>query len=253
MRPVAVVVTVHRRYHELVAALTRLAELRSEFPSPPKVYVVWADPEPGRLFLFRRLESAGLMASLLTRPRLPGDGEGRATSVLESVNIRLGLERVLADLGPEALAVVQASDVLPKAKMAYAHLLGPEGLGGGAKAALLWWPGAGDLARAWHTSLFAVTMDTTYWPPLLRVGEADTLEWAWGKALDGKPHLATDHNSGHRRFTDFHLSEGLPPFDRFPEPASGGCSLFIRPPFTFREKLRLWAGCIFQRLKGVLP
>lgn len=245
MKPV-VLVTVCRRYRELAGTLGRVRDLAGEFSERPDVAVVWARPEVGRLWFFRKLSGDGLVDRVLTRPPAPGEGDGLATTAPESLNIRLGLEWARDNYDPASTyAVVLAADVVPNARHAFAFVDDHMSRGGG-RAAVFHWPNGCVPTNVWHTNFFAVRLDDErYWPPVLQAGSSDTLEWAWGKRLmDARlPGVLESHNARNRRFSHAHLSEGLPEWPVVPESAGQSASLLIsgRLPWWRRlaERLRL--------------
>lgn len=227
MKPV-VVVTVHRRYHELASNLARLRELAGEFSEPPDVVVVWACPDVGHLWFFQRLRAEGLVHTLLTRPRLPGERADGPTTYPESHNIRLGLSWVRDHYDPaSAYALVMAADVRPNERLALKFV--DDHVAAGARAVVLFWPNGCVRSDIWHTNFFAVCLDERYWPPVLGEGDSDTLEWAWGKHLlrADLPGVVRGHNSRERRFAHRHESDAHPPWPVVPQAGDGAAPLLI--------------------------
>lgn len=239
MKPV-IVVTVYRRYHELDDLLGRVRALAGEFGEAPDIVVVWARPEVGRLWYFKRLLADGRVTKLLTRLPLPGEADDRPTTYPESHNIRLGLEWVRANYDPATTyAVVLAADVQPQPKHLFGfiddHMSRDDG-----RAVVFHWPNGCVPFGIWHTNAFAVCLDEAYWPPVLGPEHADTLEHAWGKQLrERRLHAVLEsHNSRDRRFVHAHRSEGLPPYPVETQPAAATAPLLIT---GYQPWWRRWA------------
>lgn len=217
-RPI-VLITVHRRYHELDLSVGRVWEafLLGEFARAPEVWVVWAGPEPARVWYVQGLVECGLVQRVITRR--PGEGEGGgATSVAESRNVRLGLLSAHALPAHDAYFVVQAADVLPHYGT-FAFVDGRVNLHQD-RAVVFHWPNGCVQSGVWHTNFFAVPNDPAYWPPLVEPGDQDVLERKWGLALEeaNPPGVRRASNYGDSRFVHGHLSESLPLFPSSPLP-----------------------------------
>lgn len=249
MKPV-VVITVFRRYHELLSNLKVVRELSGEFSEPPDVVVVWARPELGRVKFFDRLVRDGLVTKVISRPPLPG--EGGATSYPESHNIRAGLEWV-RDHYPagSAYALVMAADVRPNPEHGFKFV--DSAMTAGNSAVVLHWENGSVVHGIWHTNFFAVRLDEAYWPPLARPGDGDTLEFAWGKRLRARalPGVVESHNSRGRRFAHDHVSESLPPFPVEGLDCAAGCPLYIScEPWWRRGVFRFVSRFLFRGRRG---
>lgn len=246
-----VLLTVYRRYWELSLALTRLRDLAGEFPSPPYIAVVWADPEYGRLTYFRDLLSSRLCHAVYGRPRVAEDGTG-ATTRPEGLNIRLGYDRLRWLFGRDFFCVVQAADVYPRPgayKFVCDRLAGapeppphwdpqrPVEEASPAKAVCFRWENP-SAKNAFHTNFFGVASEPHYWPPTPEPDQQSVLEHLWGKTLSSLPDVYRSHNSGCRFFWHEHESEGLCAFPVEGEWLGGGVWCHLRAPVSWGERCR---------------
>ncbi len=234
-----IILTVHRRYHELLKTLSLIEGRAAEFALPPKIIVVWACPEVGRLWLFQELIAAGRI-SLLTRPELPGEGAGRPTSYPESHNLRSGLEEGKFLVEGPCYFIGQTADVLPREGI-YGMLDGK--MQGGETGVLFHWENQSVRENVWHTNFFAVGEDEAYWPPVAEPGSSDVLERQWGAKLCSlqKNDFFVSSNYNAKRFEHVHASEDLPPFPEKPQAHGDGLAVFIQGP-------RTWWGGLIRRL-----
>ncbi|MBY0525591.1 MAG: hypothetical protein K2R98_19455 [Gemmataceae bacterium] len=232
-----ILVTVHRRYHELAHNLEKTWELAGEFAERPEVVVVWADPEVGHLWFFQELLAKGLIHHLVERPPLPCKSV-RNTTYPESHNLRLGLE-FIRDHYRDAYVLTQIADIEPRPgvyKFVDKHMAVGEN-----KAVLFHWPNP-SVSGCWHTNFFAVATDEAYWPPVSTTDNADVLEHQWGQkfARNSLPGVVQTNNFFNRFFLHSHLSEGQPAWPVFPQAGSCGVSLSVRGHLSWRQKVRGW-------------
>jgi hypothetical protein len=236
-------VTVHRRYHELVENLKRLRERAPvELGYQPDVVLVWSSPELSRLWLMQDLLAKGWVAHLLQRPPLPGEGLGAASTIYESHNLRMGLSFIRDHYGGEHYAVGMAADVyLQDESLSFIDSRmngrceeGPQ------NAVVFHWVNGCTHSGVWHTNFFGVCLDDRYWPPLSPANEQDVLERQWGRSLEAAhpPGVFRWHNSGDRRFLHRHTSEALPEFPHKPQKASESLALACKGWLPWYS--RLW-------------
>lgn len=244
LRPV-ILVTVFRRYHELSRNLEKTWELSGEFAVPPIVVVVWAAPEPGRMWFFRDLMAKGLVQHVIPRPLLMGDGNAANTTYPESVNLRLGLEFIRKNY-EDAYVLMQAADISPNPGCyRFVERFMQDGE---TRAMVFHWPNNLVVNGIWHTNFFCVPAnDDRYWPPVSTRDHADVLEWQWGKRLTDLqlPGLMQTSNYNQKFFNHAHESESLPVWPIIPQLHVTGVCLSVRGYKSLRQKLRdLWSWCM---------
>jgi hypothetical protein len=259
-----ILLTVYRRYHELSLALARLEEAKKEeFRELPIVWIVWAQPELARLWYFRDLLQTGKINRLLTREKLPQEGERGGTTYPESHNLQLGLQEARQWLTSEFSSflsyhyvVVQAADILPKPG-AYRYI--DDRLHGVPipnltddqpwKAVVFHWENACCGQAIWHTNFFAVPLEEDYWPPLSTSDNQETLERQWGlKLQEKKPYRVFEtHNSSQRLFFHQHLSEQLPVWPLIPLVGSQNLSLYLSGTMPWYRRLYDWCMSFWRK------
>jgi hypothetical protein len=202
MKPI-ILITIYRRYRELIKCLENIHELKKEFKESPQIVVVWACPVLGNLWFFEKLIREGKINHLVLRHK---NNDGGPTTFPESLNLRLGLEFIEKNYeGQEFYVIGQACDIFPNSgtyKLVDTLLHEKE------KAVLFFWENGIARENVWHTNFFAISNDRNYWPPLSDKNEADTLEVQWGKQLANKnlPFYRT-HNSRCLKFTESNLDQ----------------------------------------------
>ena len=211
-----ILVTVYRRYFELSRTIERIHELHSEFSHRPDIVVLWAQPEPARIWFFDQLLREGKIETLLTRKQLPGETPTTATSYAESHNLRIGLDFIRSKYDPAThYAICQAADAYANPEQCYQFIDGK--IQEGYEAVTLFWPNGCVHDDIWCTNMFAVPLDETYWPPVSKIGDSDVLERQWGLLLKSRqpPSIFKNHNSNNKRFLHEHLSEHQEDWPRF--------------------------------------
>lgn len=216
-------ITLHRRYYELSQLLTRIEECRDVFPETPLVYLIWADPEIGRLWYINQLLAEGKVDRVITRPKLPEEGLSKNTTFFESHNLRLGLNKIAKEVG-HAYVIGHSSDILPH-RSTYEYVV--RQIQDGYQAVLFHWDNGIARQDVWHTNFFCIPTIRDYWPPLSPADEQDVLERQWGKLLleVQPPAICKTHNYKEKRFTAGHLSESQPPWPIHPQLKSFSISL----------------------------
>lgn len=239
---VVLLVTVHRRYAELERNLAITAErFLAELGHVPPVVIVWACPEVGRLWIFQKLQRAGLCSHLIKRAPLPGESNalGVATTHFESANIRAGLEFVLEMYGPETLVCMQTADVSLQegtVGMFLHEILRKEH-----RAVVFHWANGVLASGVWHTNCWALRVgERELWPPTSNPDSQDVLERQWGRALEAKTGVFGWHNAGERRFLHRHESEHLEPPPFLPQPHDATLSLACRGYLPWYSRLWRW-------------
>lgn len=220
MQPI-ILITVYRRYHELLKNIDVVIERAKEFRVRPKIFVVWVNPEIGRTWIFKQLVKEGKVAHIITRLT---DNKGSITYE-ESRNIRKGLE-FIRDHHENYFVVVQTADICPQPKV---YGLIQKEIDNGNKAVLFHLENSVIHHNIWHTNFFAV-LDEDYWPPLSPAGSPDILEVQWGNYLSAKNlrHYFTSHNYKSKRFVHKHESESLPPISFVPLKKSLSVNMYIK-------------------------
>jgi hypothetical protein len=203
-------VTLHRRYTELARNLAASRRLFGEFPEPPAVVVVAAQPEAAALPFLARLVREGLAHHVLYRPSEGLDGE--AATPPESQNIDLFLRFARDVWGPDAYAVLQAADVRPEPQT---YALVDAHMQDGGAGVVFHWANGTTRHNIWHTNFFAVALgDASLWPSVSPPNDPDVLERQWGRKLSARGYPGRwwqTHNSRCQRFVHEHLPPAPPP------------------------------------------
>lgn len=203
MQPI-ILITVFRRYFELLSSLDNIESLHGEFNKKPIIVVVWSSPEVKHLWFFQELLAQKRINHLVVRYQTPQDGIGRATTYPESLNLRLGLEFIDKEYqGWNYYVIGQAADIIVAP--------GTYGLINNkiqsVKAVLFHWHN-GISHRCWHTNFFAVA-HKDYWPPISSLDENNTLEVQWAMYLDGNnlSQFYKTHNSRELKFQHINVPQ----------------------------------------------
>jgi len=242
MKPV-ILITLHRRYHELEKTINNLISKKRFFKECPSIYVIWADPEPCRYWFLDDLVKTSKIEGLITRHVLPEENGKNPTSFYESHNIRIGLETIFRKY-PNSYCIVQASDVLIKE---YAIHLIQEQIFLHANAVVFYWSNKYN-PYAFHTNFFAVTSDSSYWPPFADFKTQDVLERLWYKNLESKNLLNkifkyVNHNE--TCFMHEHISESLKEFVKKSVFHASRICLNIKGHLSFHKIILNFFRCIF--------
>lgn len=227
MKPIFLM-TVFRRYHEFVKNLENLINLAKKELGidNPEIIVVWAQPEIGRIHLFKKLLAEGKIKRVLGRPKLDGE-EGISTTFPESYNIRYGLSYLKEKYESDITVIFMTADIyIQEDTLTFLK----NKFNDGNRAVLFHWPNGFVQSNIWHTNFFMIPIDEKYWPPLANKDEQDVLEWKWGKDLAEKN--LTDvfrwHNYNNRKFIHSHDSEQMEKFQEIGFDSVGGVELLIK-------------------------
>ena len=245
MQPI-ILITVYRRYHELIKNIEQVITCGKEFTVKPLIFVIWVNPELGRIWIFKKLLSEHKIDHVISRVT----DNTHNISYEESRNIRKGLE-FARDHYKNAFFIVQTADISPNQKT-YAYI--QQEIDNGMKAVLFHLDNHIVHFDIWHTNFFA-TADEKYWPPISQEGEADILESQWGKHLkhNNLCHFAKSHNYNAKKFIHCHESEGLPPVDFIPLKKSLSVDMYVKGKIYFWRKVwRLLKLNLIQRPKNIL-
>ena len=235
MKPV-ILITLHRRYHELCLALKNIHHKKIFFKEPPSIVLIWADPEPSRKWFIDNLIEDKLIDHVIHRFKLPTDNGNSGTTFSESQNIRLGLENVFR-LYKNSYCIVQASDICITE---YGFYLIEQEMNNGAKAVSFVWPNR-YTSRAWCTNCFAVSNDKEYWTPFTDMRSSDVLERSWFEKCYLKEDITTMSNNNEIVFVHKHISENMDEFPIKPVIINKTFNLFIKGSMSLLNRLR----CIF--------
>lgn len=236
-----ILVTVYRRYFELARTIERIHELKHEFSQVPDIVVIWAQPEVTRIWFFNRLLQEGKIQRLLTRPQLPDEFPSTATTYAESHNLRIGLNHIKATYDASTTyALCQAADVYANPEQCYQYI--DRKIQEGEEAVVLFWPNGCIHDDIWHTNMFAVPLDESYWPPVASLNDSDVLERQWGLLLkQGQPpYVHKNHNHNNKRFLHEHLSEFQEEWPRFAVEGGFPSTLFVSGYVPWWKKLFGW-------------
>lgn len=231
MQPI-IVITIYRRYHELQKNIDIILERCKELDKKPYIFVVWVNPEVGRIWFFQELVKSGKVSHVISRLT---ENKG-SISYEESRNIQKALDFINSNY-KDYYVIVQTADITVQPG-AYGFI--QQEIKNGAKAVLFHMENSVIHHDIWHTNFFAVTSDVSLWPPLGSNGDADILERKWGKVLrdQNRSGFAVGHNYNNRRFIHNHESERLPSFPIAPQNKSYSVNIYVRGRYTLRQKLR---------------
>lgn len=191
----------------------------------PDIIVVWASPEIGRLHFFQGLIKEGFITKVLERLDREGlDGPVKATSPGESLSIRMGLEYISNNYGPDTYVIMQCADVLPQPGV-YQYL--NREMNSGVDGVLMFREGGIVRSDNWNTNFFAVSLNKDYWPPICNKDHHDILERQWGIRLQeqGLTNFVKSHNSRCKKYIHEHTSETKITFPILPQIASASVNL----------------------------
>lgn len=230
MKPI-ILITVYRRYHELLKNLEKVHELGEELRLTPHIVLVWNTPESGRLWLIQDLIKQRKVTHVITR-----EGEGGNITYEESRNIRAGLEFIDKNYH-NYYVIMQAADINP-VKGIYRHI--ENQLYQGKKAVLFFWEHGCFNSDVYHTNFWGVK-DKSYWPPLANRDSPDVLERLWGMDLAqrGLTDFILINNHGGRNFKEKHESENLPSIESRLD-IGGGVFCYIRGSVSTWERFKKW-------------
>lgn len=229
-----ILITIYRRYHELLRNIEQILEYSKEFHVKPDIFIVWVNPEIGRSWVFHKLLKEKKIAHVISRLT---DNTGNI-SFEESRNIRHGLEFIDKHY-KDYFVVVQTADVAPKAKT-YGYI--QKQIDEGNDAVVFHLENGVVHFDIWHTNFFAVK-NKSYWPPLSPPSDPDILEAQWGKYLvNQKLHnLAKSHNYQGKKFSHKHESEELPDIDFIPLEKDSSVNMYIKGYIPFWTRVaKVW-------------
>ena len=211
MKPV-ILITLHRRYHELLNTLKNINLNTRFFKEKPSIFLIWADPEPGMYWFINQFLQNKTIEFLINRYVLPNENGKNPTTFYESQNIRLGLENVFRKY-PNAYCIVQASDITIKE---YGFYLIENEMNNGANAIVFDWQNKFN-AKSFHTNCFSVINDKDLWPPYANIEDRDVLERLWFVQIE-KNNLIKKFtvlsNNNEISFSHKHISELLKPLEK---------------------------------------
>lgn len=241
MKPV-ILITLHRRYHEFVKTIKNIYSKIEYFSERPSIFVVWADPEPGRYWLLDSFLKNNLIESIILRHVLLDENGKTPTTFYESHNIRIGLENVFRTY-PNCYCIVQASDITVT-EYGF-HLIETEMNRGASAIAFPW---INTNFGAFHTNLFCVTNDKSIWPPFADKKSRDVLERLWYKDLERKNLLkkfTNISNYNNSVFLHEHITESLEQFPIKPALSYNQLNLNIEGTVNILQIVLNFFRCIF--------
>lgn len=239
MKPV-ILITLHRRYHELCLALKNIQNKKIFFKQIPSVVLVWADPENGRRWFIDKLIEEKIIDHVIYRYKLPNEDGNQPTTFFESQNIRIGLENVFR-LYENAYCIVQASDII--INEFGIRLMQSEILKGAEVVNFAW--SNRYTSNAWYTNCFAISSNKEYWPPCSDMDCADVLEKLWYRESYGKRKITTLSNNNNIAFKHEHISENMKQFPIVYVDTNFSCSLFIKGYKSIFRIIKEFIRCIF--------
>lgn len=198
MKPV-ILITLHRRYEDLIKNLERINEKIHEFAEPPDIGIIWSTPEKDMEWLIDELYNKyERIKFIIYRPKLLREGEAGGTTYPESHNIVYGLRFIRDYYGEDkAYAIVQATDAYPL-REAYGEI--DRTIHADIPAVLYYWYHNCLSVPGFSTYFFAIRLNEKYWPPLSDCNNSDALEWQWAKIIYGMIKVENREPFGYEAF-----------------------------------------------------
>lgn len=218
MKPI-ILLTIHRRYHELVSTLDNIKNLSSEFSEKPEIVIVWADPEPSRFWFFQEYLKSGIINVLIMRNKSEFDrqtGEYQQTNSVvttppEILNMKVAREYFQGRFDREKEYLIGGACDITVNPGIYRNI---DKDIVNYDAILFYWQNSIAMTDCWNTNFF-VTRNLDIWPSNCEGYEFDTLEAKWGKWLAAQNFtFLKSHNSRELKFVHEHKSEHLEEFAR---------------------------------------
>ncbi len=201
MKKPIILITIGRRYSELIKCLINIENLAHEFSIKPDIILVWSCPQVMRLWFFKKLEESGKIKKILYRYDSGDDFHG-PTSYFVALNIWVGLDYIKENYNPEEHYIIcQDCDIFPNPNVY--SLIDKEIQDH--EAVLFHWQNSCSNHNAWCTNFFAVGFNCDYWPPKAEIS-ADTYEAQYGRKLLDKNlgNFFKSHNSRNQKFLHSH-------------------------------------------------
>jgi hypothetical protein len=234
MKVPIILITVYRRYHELQNNLLAIDEFERQLGYRPKVIIVWAAPDIGRMWFFQKLIKERKVTHVIYRPR--NESDDGPTTYSESININFGLSWIKRCYASNHYVIFHAADILVYPKTY--ELINRE-MQSGKDAVLFYWQNCVNAQNAWHTNMFAVSFNEDYWPPISSKENHDTLEIQWGQQLRFKQlrNVLETHNSRELKFKHSHDSEHCVAFPVYWQPYTNSVFVISYGRWTFKQRL----------------
>ena len=182
-----ILITLHRRYHELIDNVQHIYRCRIFFKTAPIIYVIWADPEISKKWILYDLKKKNFIHNIIYRAKVDKQGN---TSFYESININMALPIIFKRHGDNCFVMVHATDT-KVSPVVYNTFEKQINLG--------YWCSVYSWSRgtieAWKTAVFAITNKKQIWPPLLENTCPDILESAWVKIIKSEDKKMIKVNS----------------------------------------------------------
>lgn len=239
-RPI-ILITLHRRYHELIDNVQHIYRCRIFFKHSPIIYILWADPEISKKWILDDLKKRKLIHDIIYRETLDKVGN---TSFYESINFRKALPIIFQEHGDSCFVIVHATDTRVSP---VAYKIFEKQINDGFLASVFKWNN--DYLEAWKTAVFAITNNKHSWPPVLSNNHGDVLESAWPKSLsyDIKNKIKVNKYSDNILFESKNTTEYLPEFEDKPQYCNDTTYLYINGYIPWYKRILNWFGVIFKR------
>lgn len=241
MQPI-ILVTLYRRYFELVDTINNIQRLKGEFKLAPIIVIVWADPEPDKYGLMEQFLKEGKAHYILERKKSEYDGWNKPTTPAELLQFEMGFNFIKEKFkGQDYYIVVNGADILVSDGI---YGLVDKEIQTHSAVLFFWFNGIATM-DAWHTNFFAVK-DQRYLPKYEEKYAVDTLETMWGKRLvdENLRDFFKSHNSREMKFKHIHDSTHTTLF-----PSNNGSGVFVFKNGIFVENTYLKVKAFF--IKGL--
>lgn len=236
-----ILITLHRRYHELIDNVQHIYRCRIFFKHAPVIYILWADPEISKKWILDDLEKRKLIHKVIYRKSLDKVG---TTSFYESVNFRKAFPIIFDDQGSDCFIIVHATDTRVSP---VAYKIFEKQINDGYLASVFKWNDS--QLDAWKTAVFAITNNKECWPPLLSNLHGDVLEAAWPKYMDNniKNKIKVNKYADNILFESKNSTEYLPEFQDKPQYYNDATYLYINGYMPWYKRILNWFGVFFKR------
>lgn len=236
-----ILITLHRRYHELIDNVQHIYRCRIFFKHNPIIYVLWADPEISKKWILDDLKKRKLINKIIYRKTIDKTG---STSFYESINFRKAFPIIFQENGNNSFIIVHATDTKVSP---VAYKIFEKQINDGFIASVFKWNN--DYVYAWKTAVFAITNNEECWPPLLTNNHGDVLESAWPKSLthEIKNKIKINKYADNILFESKNSTEYLPDFDDKQQYYNDTTCLYINGYIPLYKRILNWFGVIFKR------
>jgi hypothetical protein len=206
LQPV-MIVTIYRRYWELVKLLRLLELYKNEFLIPPKLVVVYAQPEEHRLKWFRRLKKMKRIYHTILREGLVGENDV-GTTYAESHNIDLARKYIEEEFKEIPHYILMNTPDIWTYSGTYKYV--DEKMQNGEHYVFF---NYAQNYKCISTYFFALKSGFSPWPPVVHKATGQILEQQWGELFNNDPKIPKEFwdsivQKSNKFFAHMHEREG---------------------------------------------